>query len=73
MIEYGKPLDEVGYQIERLRIRVIPFDADQAKVVASLWKATRVGVFLGDRACLALAMQTSLPALRPSESGINAA
>ena len=64
MVEYGKPLDDTGYQIERLRIPVIPFDAEQAKIVASLWKATRVaGVSLGDRACLSLAMQTSLPAL----------
>jgi ribonuclease VapC len=64
MVEYGKPLDAVSFQIERLRIAVIPFDAVQAKIVASLWKATRVaGVSLGDRACLSLAMQTSLPAL----------
>lgn len=64
MVEHGKPLDEVSYQIERLRIAVIPFDAGMARIVASLWKATRVaGVSLGDRACLALAMQTSLPAL----------
>jgi ribonuclease VapC len=64
MVEHGKPLDEIVYQIERLHIPVIPFDAAQAKMVASLWKATRVaGVSLGDRACLSLALQTSLPAL----------
>jgi ribonuclease VapC len=64
MVEYGKPLDEVSFQIERLRIPVIPFDTAQAKIVASLWKATRVvGASLGDRACLSLALQTSLPAL----------
>ena len=33
------------------------------KIAAWPWKATRVaGVSLGDRACLSLAMQTSLPA-----------
>jgi ribonuclease VapC len=63
MVEHGKPLDDVSYQIERLRIPVIPFDAAQAKIAAWPWKATRVaGVSLGDRACLSLAMQTSLPA-----------
>jgi PIN domain nuclease of toxin-antitoxin system len=64
MVEYGKPLDAVAYQLDRLRIPVIPFDAEQAKIVASLWKATRVaGLPLGDRACLSLALKTSLPAL----------
>lgn len=64
MVEYGKPLDDVVYQIERLRIAVIPFDAEHAKIVASLWKATRVaGLSLGDRACLGLGMKTGLPVL----------
>jgi ribonuclease VapC len=39
MVEYGKPLEDVGYQIDRLRIPVIPFDAEQAMIVASLLKA----------------------------------
>jgi len=34
MVDYGKPLDEVCYQIERLRIPVIPFDGEQAKIAA---------------------------------------
>jgi PIN domain nuclease of toxin-antitoxin system len=64
MVEYGKPLDEVVYQIERLRIPVVPFDAEQARLVASLWKATRVaGLSLGDRACLALGLKTGRPVL----------
>ena len=64
MVEYGKPLDDVGYQIERLRIAVIPFDAEQAKLVASLWKVTRVaGLSLGDRACLSLGLKKGLPVL----------
>jgi ribonuclease VapC len=64
LVEYGKPLDDVSYQIERLRIPVIPFDAEQAKLVASLWQATRVvGLSLGDRACLAVGLKTGLPVL----------
>ena len=64
MIERGLAIEDVSYQIERLRVEVVPFDGGHAKVTASLWKATRtVGASLGDRACLALALQRSLPAL----------
>jgi ribonuclease VapC len=64
MVEYGKPLEAVIYQIERLDIPVIPFDTEQASTAASFWKATRlVGMSLGDRACLALALKLSLPAM----------
>lgn len=63
MVEYGKSLEDVSFQIERLDIPVIPFDTEQAKIAASFWKATRsVGMSLGDRACLALALNLSLPA-----------
>ncbi len=63
MVEYGKALEEVAYQVERLQIPVIPFDGEQARIAASLWKATRVaGLSLGDRACLALAMNLARPA-----------
>jgi ribonuclease VapC len=64
IVEYGKPLDDVAYQIERLHIPVIPFDAEQSRIVASLWKATRAaGLSLGDRACLALGLKMGLAVL----------
>jgi ribonuclease VapC len=64
MVEYGKPLEAVRFQVERLDIPVVPFDTEQANIAASFWKATRlVGMSLGDRACLALALKLSLPAL----------
>lgn len=64
MVEYGKPLDAVAFQIERLQIPVIAFDAEQAKILASLWKATRVaGLSLADRACLGLGLKRQLPVL----------
>jgi ribonuclease VapC len=64
MIEYGKSLEDVVTQVERLRIPVVPFDTEQARIAASLWKRTRaIGMSLGDRACLALALNTSLPVL----------
>jgi ribonuclease VapC len=63
MVEYGKPLDAIAHEVERLQIPVVPFDAEQAQIAASLWKKTRaVGMSLGDRACISLAMKTSLPA-----------
>jgi ribonuclease VapC len=68
MVEYGKSLEDVAYQVERLRIPAIAFSAEHAQVAASLWKSTRaVGMSLGDRACLALALQTGLPALTTEE------
>jgi PIN domain nuclease of toxin-antitoxin system len=64
MVEYGKPLEAMAYQVERLQIPIIPFDDDQARLAASLWISTRaVGLSLGDRACLALALKTALPTL----------
>jgi len=64
MIQYGKPLETVASQIERLRIPVVPFDVDQARLASSLWMSTRpFGLSLGDRACLSLALRLSVPAL----------
>jgi ribonuclease VapC len=69
MVEHGKPLEATSYQVERLRIEVIPFDEEQARIAASLWKQTRsVGMSLGDRACISLALKTSLPAFTTEEA-----
>jgi ribonuclease VapC len=63
MIEYGDSLEQSAYQIERLRLDTVPFDDEQARIVASLWKRTRpAGLGLGDRACLALALSRSAAA-----------
>ena len=68
LIEYGNRLEEVVFQIDRLRIPVVPFDAELARIAASLRVATRqAGLSLGDRACLALALKTGLPALTTEE------
>jgi PIN domain nuclease of toxin-antitoxin system len=64
LVEYGKPLDGVAFQVDRLQIPVIPFDTDQATIVASLWKGTRAaGLSLGDRVCLALGLKQQIPVL----------
>lgn len=47
-----------------LGCRIIPFDADLADRAGRLWPTTaRLGLSLGDRACLALALRERLPVL----------
>ena len=48
--------------VGRLDLRVVPFDGPQAQTAARLWPRTRqVGLSLGDRACIALALQFGRP------------
>jgi PIN domain nuclease of toxin-antitoxin system len=64
LVQYGKRLEDTAALIGRLRLRVIPFDAQQARIAASMWGTTRVvGLSLGDRSCLALALSLGLPAV----------
>jgi len=50
--------------IEALGLSILPFDPDDAENTALLWPETRrVGLSLGDRACLSLAQRLDLPAL----------
>jgi PIN domain nuclease of toxin-antitoxin system len=47
-----------------LPIRFVPFEASTAELAARLEPATRpLGLSLGDRACLALAVELGVPAL----------
>lgn len=63
LIEYGGRLEEILPQFERLQIPVIPFGSDHARLAAALRTPTRrAGLSLGDRACLALAIATGVPA-----------
>jgi ribonuclease VapC len=63
LVEQGKDAEDVAYHLGRLNIPVLPFDTAQARIAASLWKATRPqGLSFGDWACLALAIKNSLPA-----------
>jgi PIN domain nuclease of toxin-antitoxin system len=64
LVHYGKPLEAVTYQIERLDLPVFPFDCGDAKIVATLWPPTRAsGLSLGDRACLALGLRLGVTVL----------
>jgi PIN domain nuclease of toxin-antitoxin system len=72
LVQHGKPLDAVTYQIERLHLPVIPFDAHEAKIVASLWPSTRAsGLSLGDRACLSLGLRLGVTVLTAERAWAN--
>ena len=60
----GVPDAEIDRNIAELDLPVIPFDARQAMSAGKLRTRTRgLGLSLGDRACLALALARGLPAV----------
>ena len=62
----AKGLDptQIGSKLEALGLLAVPFDEEDALLVAELDPLTRPkGLSLGDRACLALAKRLGLPAL----------
>ena len=67
--ERGKPPQDVAAQLRDLgllgqAIQIYPVDEELALMIAELLTATRaMGLSLGDRACLALALKLNLPAL----------
>ncbi len=62
--ERGVPDAEIDREIAELDLPVIPFDAAQAMAAGKLRARTRpLGLSLGDRACLALAMARDVPAV----------
>ena len=55
-------LEAAKRQVDRCDLEVVPFDAEQAAVAASLRPATDpTGLSLADRACLALGLSRGLP------------
>ena len=64
LVETGIDEATVDGLIDKLQLKVIPFDRTQARVAGSLRAATRkLGLSLGDRACLALAAAEGATAL----------
>ena len=62
--DWGLSDDETRSVMTKLGVENAPFDLLQAQLSAELRRATRSrGLSLGDRACLALAKSTELPAL----------
>lgn len=60
----GHDPTRVRSRLAALPIRVVPFEVSTAELVARLEPPTRpLGLSLGDRACLALALELGVPAL----------
>jgi PIN domain nuclease of toxin-antitoxin system len=67
-VEAGGKIEEAAARIEDLQLKIIPFGERQAATAAGLFPKTRnKGLSLADRACLALALELSLPALTTEE------
>jgi PIN domain nuclease of toxin-antitoxin system len=64
LADHGMPETEMREVAEAIGVDVVPFDKSQAYVAASLRPITGAkGLSLGDRACLALAIERGVPAL----------
>jgi len=57
LIDAGLPEEDARESVELLNVEVIPFDTDMARLAAVLRPTTKtLGLSLGDRSCLALAL-----------------
>jgi PIN domain nuclease of toxin-antitoxin system len=64
LVDAGIPEREVRAILEDLELDVRPFDAELAYVSGALRTATKkLGLSLGDRACLALGLRLGVPVL----------
>lgn len=60
--ETGLGLEPARRAVHKLQLEEIAFDGEQAFITGTLREATRsLGLSLGDRACLALALNQGLP------------
>lgn len=52
------PTEGMRAELEALGLTILSFDADDAELVARLWTSTRrLGLSLGDRACIATGLR----------------
>ncbi len=64
LAEAGMPETAIREALQGLQLDVVPFDVEQAYEAGLLRAATKgVGLSLGDRGCLGLALRLGLPAL----------
>ena len=62
--ERGAAPEKIDTVLSRLRLSVVAFDAPQARLTGLLHPQTKAaGLSLGDRACLALAIERGAPAV----------
>jgi PIN domain nuclease of toxin-antitoxin system len=67
--ERGVPEYEIRIALDGLGLEVVPFDQSTAYRAGLLRRATRpMGLSLGDRACLALALQRAAPVFTTDRS-----
>jgi len=67
--DHGLPAQEAARAVAILGLEVVPMTEGQAQRSAELRPVTRTaGLSLGDRACLALAMELNAPALTADRS-----
>lgn len=78
LVSAGMEEQVAWWHIAELKCESVPFDEDQARIAGGMVKITRpYGLSLGDRACLALAIQrqatvyTTNPAWKNLNLGIN--
>lgn len=64
LLEQGMEIEEAATTLAELRLEVLPHDAEDALLAASLAPATKkFGRGLGDRSCMALAIRLGVPAI----------
>ena len=64
LVDGGARAEAAGRLLDRLGVRIVPFDRVDVVPVADIRVASRsAGLSLGDRACLALALRLDLPTL----------
>jgi len=69
LVERGLSADQADSIIYRYGFEIVPFDEVLARQTGALRSATRkLGLSLGDRACLALAQRDDLPVLTADRS-----
>jgi ribonuclease VapC len=69
LVDEGITEEEATRHLASLGLRVAPFDLDLAIGAAALRHPTRhLGLSLGDRACLALALREGLPVLTADQA-----
>ena len=63
-LAHNVDVSDLRADTEALGLQIVPFTVEDAEQAAELWSATRkLGLSLGDRACLGLARRLGLPAL----------
>jgi ribonuclease VapC len=74
LVARGIQLEPVASRLAALGLLSEPFGEMDARRVAELYSQTRpIGLSLGDRACLSLALRLNLPALTTDRSWLNLA